>query len=76
MPDRVASALPTISVPLRPTDADAELDLQALVDRAYRVGRHVVDIDYTAGLTPPLGNGDARWTDEMLREAGKRAARG
>ena len=57
--------LPTIRVPLRPTDADAPLDLQALVDLCHRRGRYD-DIDYGQPLKPPLSREDAEWAEGVL----------
>jgi hypothetical protein len=65
--------LPAIRIPLRPSDPDAALDLQALVDTAYTEGRHD-DIDYTRPIVPPLTGEDADWADRLLRDAGKRPA--
>ncbi len=63
--------LPAIRVPLRETDADVALDLQALITQVYRHGRYD-DIDYTVAPVPPLEPDDAAWADELLRVAGKR----
>jgi hypothetical protein len=63
--------LPTVRVPLRQTDADVPLDLQALITQVYRHGRYD-DIDYTVAPVPPLEPEDAIWADELLRVAGKR----
>jgi len=65
--------LPIIRVPLRETDADAPLDLQALISQVYRDGRYD-DIDYTVPPVPPLNEDDAAWADALLRSAGKRPA--
>lgn len=65
--------LPAIRVPLRETDPDAPLDLQALITQVYRHGRYD-DIDYTLPPVPPLDPEDASWADELLRTAGKRPA--
>jgi len=65
--------LPTIRVPLRETDADVPLDLQALIAQVYRHGRYD-DIDYTVPPVPPLDADDATWADELLRAAGQRPA--
>jgi Protein of unknown function (DUF4058) len=46
-PISLAGRLPTIKVPLRPTDADAPLDLQALIDQCYADGGYD-DLDYAA----------------------------
>jgi hypothetical protein len=58
--------LPTIRIPLRQTDPDARLDLQALLEQAYRLGRYD-DLDYTRPLEPPLDGADAAWAAELLR---------
>lgn len=63
--------LPGIRIPLRPTDRDAVLDIQALVDQAYREARYD-DIDYSAPIRPPLEPEDAAWAEGLLRAAGKR----
>ncbi|MBY0522614.1 MAG: DUF4058 family protein [Gemmataceae bacterium] len=65
--------LPAIRVPLRETDADVPLDLQALITQVYRHGRYD-DIDYTLPPVPPLDADDATWADELLRAAGQRPA--
>jgi hypothetical protein len=64
--------LPGIRIPLRETDADAALDLQALVNLAYEAGAYARGIDYTQPCTPPLTGEDERWAEELLKQAGKR----
>lgn len=71
-PISLRERLPVIGVPLRDGDADAALDLQAALDRCYRAGRYD-SLDYAAPAEPPLAGDDARWVDELLREAGRRA---
>lgn len=61
--------LPTINVPLRETDPDAKLDLQALIEQAYRNGAYD-DIDYTVAPEPPLSSADAAWAVELCKSAG------
>jgi hypothetical protein len=61
-----------IRIPLRETDADVPLDLQALVDQAYRNGRYKQEIDYRSAPDPPLDAADAAWADELLRGQGRR----
>lgn len=58
--------LPRLPIPLRPTDPDAILDLQAVVDQAYDRGRYD-DIDYARPLVPPLDLEDAAWANEAIR---------
>jgi hypothetical protein len=67
--------LPAIKVPLRPTDADVALDLQALVDLSYERGRYD-DIDYGERLEPPLSADDAAWARSVVECAETRHADG
>src|SRR5438093_1280557 len=64
--------LPVIGLPLRSTDPDVPLDLQAVIDQCYRNGGYDEDIDYSREPDPPLGVEDAHWADTLLREAGRR----
>ena len=59
-----------IAIPLRPTDRDVALDLQAVVDEAYEKGRYD-RTDYRRPLAPPLPAEDAAWANEILRKAGR-----
>ena len=63
--------LPTIPIPLRETDEDVPLDIQALIDQSYANGRYD-DLNYREPPRPPLGEEDAAWADELLKSAGKR----
>ena len=64
--------LPAIAIPLRQTDADIPLDLQAVLDECCEEGRYVDDIDYHHDPDPPLCPDDAVWADALLREHGLR----
>lgn len=64
-------ALPKVRVPLRETDADVPLELQALIDLCYANGRYD-DLDYKADPNPPLAPQDAAWADAWLRGKGAR----
>ena len=64
--------LPVIRVPLRKDDPDATLDLQLLVNQAYRKGRYAMSIDYRADPDPSLESDDAAWADQLLRAKGLR----
>ncbi|MFM9966167.1 MAG: DUF4058 family protein [Planctomycetaceae bacterium] len=66
--------LPKIPIPLRQTDRDVTLDLQAVFDLAYANGRYD-DTDYSIDPNPPLADADAAWADALLRENGRRAAK-
>ena len=61
--------LPTVQVPLRPSDLDVPVVLQPLVDRAYSTGRYWQRShrDVTAPALPPE---DAAWVEERLQLAG------
>jgi uncharacterized protein DUF4058 len=67
--------LPTIKIPLRQSDADVLLDLQALIEQCYRNGSYEEDIDYQNDPEPPLGKSDARWAQALLRDKGLREIR-
>ncbi len=59
-------------IPLRETDSDVTLYLQAIVEQSYVKGRYDVIIDYQPPPDPPLEGHDAEWADALLRAAGKR----
>lgn len=63
--------LPKIPIPLRQTDPDVVLDLQAVFDQAYVNGRYD-DTDYTVDPKPSLSDADAAWADALLQEKGRR----
>jgi hypothetical protein len=63
--------LPVIPIPLRDTDPDSPLDLQALLDRCYAAGAYD-DLDYAVEPDPPLDPADAAWADALLRQKGLR----
>lgn len=59
--------LPDIRVPLRDTDHDIQLSLQALVNSAYENGRYGNDVDYSVMPDPILGADDFKWICEYLK---------
>jgi hypothetical protein len=63
--------LPTIKIPLRTSDKDGSLNLQALIDLTYANGGYE-DIDYRQDATPPLTGTDATWGDALLRQKSAR----
>jgi hypothetical protein len=63
--------LPVIAIPLRPSDRDVLLDLQAVLEQCYRNGGYD-DIDYLVEPDPPLSRDDMPWADALLREQGRR----
>ena len=64
--------LPTLRIPLRVKDKDAELNLQAILDLAYRKGRYYSTLDYDELPDPPLRGDDSRWAQTLVRKAKKR----
>jgi hypothetical protein len=73
-PIALAQKLPTVKIPLRRSDADVPLDLQALIELCYRKGRYEGDLDYRRDADPPLTGPDAEWAAELLRSQGWRPA--
>ncbi len=69
---RLQRRLPVIRVPLRETDNDVSIDLQALLERCYDNGGYQNDLNYEGEPEPPLGSEDAAWADALLREKGLR----
>jgi Protein of unknown function (DUF4058) len=67
--------LPIIKIPLRQSETDALLDLQPLIEQCYRNGRYEDRIDYRTDPEPPLEGEDARWVEDLLRQAGLRGRR-
>lgn len=63
--------IPAVSIPLRPEDRDAILNLQPLIDRCYELGGYWQS-DYHADPLPPLPADELAWLDERLRAAGLR----
>jgi hypothetical protein len=64
--------LPAIRIPLRETDDDNRLDLQAVLEQAYRKGRYHFTIDYTKRADPPLTGRDAKWAKTVFKSPRKR----
>jgi hypothetical protein len=60
-----------ISIPLRPADLDVVLELQPLIEQAYRRGRYE-NTDYSQPLDPPLPPAEAEFAEHVLKQAGKR----
>lgn len=69
-PVRLDQRLPTIPIPLLPTDPDAHLDLQGLLTAIYDRSGYAIDVDYTKDPVPPLPPKWRGWAKKLL--AGKR----
>jgi hypothetical protein len=63
--------LPSIRVPLRPSDPDAVLALQPLIDQAFERGKYWL-MDYQRDLQPTLSKSDAEWAEDLLKKSGLR----
>lgn len=70
-PIGLRDALPSIQIPLRPSDHDVVLELQPIVDACYRDGRYH-QVDYRVDPVPRFGEEDSQWIDQLLREKGLR----
>lgn len=58
--------LPSIRIPLRAGEADVRIDLQTVMDDAYRRGRMAELIDYARPPEPPLDEPDLTWAAEQI----------
>jgi hypothetical protein len=68
-PVPLRSPLPGVRIPLRETDEDIRLDLQAILQHAYRKGRYHATIDYSEPPVPPLTRDEARWARSLLKKS-------
>jgi hypothetical protein len=70
-PISLRRALPPLRIPLRPEDEDIRLDVQAILDLAYRKGRYHLTLDYDVPPDLPLAGGDAKWARALVKKARK-----
>jgi hypothetical protein len=59
--------LPTLPVPLRPSDADVPLDLQAALDTVYDEAQYGLTLDYDSA-PPPLSDEEAAWAARHVQQ--------
>jgi hypothetical protein len=59
-------------IPLRAGDPQVTIDLQSLLDKAYRHGRYGMALDNPQPCDPPLEGELFTRADELLKAAGKR----
>ena len=64
--------LPRVAVPLRWSEGDVVLDVQAALNRLYDARRLAGRLDYSQEPVPPLSPEDAAWADELLKAARRR----
>jgi Protein of unknown function (DUF4058) len=74
-PVRLTQALPCIAVPLRESEEEVPLDLQAAFTRVYDTGPYPRLLYYAVPPVPPLDETRNRWLERLLRQAGLRPAR-
>jgi hypothetical protein len=70
-PIPLRSVLPAVLIPLRAKDKDILLDLQGIVDLAYRKGRYHATLNYDEAPDPPLASTDAKWAQALVKKAKK-----
>lgn len=58
--------IPTVMIPLRPSEAALRLNLQTLLNRVYDRGRYGLAIDYQRSLTPVLSPSDRQQLQKSL----------
>ena len=68
-PMPLRSPLPVLHIPLRKKDKDVHLDLQAVLEQAYRKGRYYLTINYKRPPIPPLTGADVRWARSLVKSA-------
>jgi hypothetical protein len=73
-PIQLHERLPAMRVPLRQTDPDAVLDLQALINQVYENGSYGYDVDYTQPPHPPLPPQDAPWAEGQLKAVSEQSS--
>ncbi len=71
-PIRLDQRLPVIRIPLRDSDPDAQLDLQAVFTDTYDRARYGDRIDYKIPPVPPLPAPLDEWARLLLKEKGLR----
>lgn len=64
-PIRLRERLPSVPIPLRTGEPNAQLDLQTILNRVYDAAGYAVYI-YTGEPDPPLSAEDAAWAQEFL----------
>lgn len=68
-PISIRQRLPVIAVPLRGSDPDVPLDLQAVLDLVIERGSYDLDFDYSRDPVPPLAGHSAEWARGIIKAA-------
>ena len=75
-PIGLRDVMPVIPVPLAEGENELSVDMSPMVNDIYVTSRYEASINYDLALIPPLGDEDARWVDQLLRESGRHRAQG
>ncbi|MBH8562069.1 DUF4058 family protein [Nostoc sp. CENA67] len=62
--------IPSFTLPLRSSDTEPIIDLQALLNEVYDIYGYDLVVDYSQQPVPALSEADAAWTDALLQEKG------
>lgn len=69
----IRQRLPVLPIPLKPPDADVQLDLAKAFTVAYERGRYERFVEYEGPAPEPaLDDSTARWARDMVRSAGRK----
>jgi hypothetical protein len=70
-PIPITEPLPTISIPLKGSDPDVNIDMQQIFASAYDRGAFDLKIDYTGDPDPPLAPQQTEWARQIITETTK-----
>lgn len=59
-------SLPSIPIPLKSSDPDVALDLQAVLNTVYEESGYEASVDYEQDIVPALTPADAKWVQQTL----------
>lgn len=71
-PILLTQRLPVISIPLRPEDEDAPLDLQEVLNTAYDRAAYDMAVNYRSEPVPSLNAAQQQWAHTLLQSRGLR----
>ena len=69
-PIPIYAPLPTLKIPLRPTDDDVALELQPLLKMAYQNGAYAETLDYLGEPQKALPDDVREWTMRLVKKQG------
>ncbi len=71
-PFNLADPIPPFPLPLKPEDADFNIELQPLLQQIYDRAAYDLAIDYQQDPVPPLAAPDQAWLHRLLQQQGYR----